>query len=119
MPDDVVVFHAHFSESVGSVLAHADAVAPAASGEGIADDAVAGIAFVDDKKLFAKPQGRAYLSAFERLDAVRTDDLDLGRPPRIALLFYIHVIQRADAANVSQKAETEPPRPFYFTQISL
>ena len=41
MLDDVVVFHAHFGHTEGSVLAHADAVAPAAAGEGVARDLVA------------------------------------------------------------------------------
>ncbi len=36
VPDYSVVFDAHFGEAKGAVLAHADAVAPASAGEGVA-----------------------------------------------------------------------------------
>ena len=58
--DDLVVFDAHFCHSVGAVLAHADAVAPAAACEGVAGDVDARVAFVITNKLLfsvAVPSG--------------------------------------------------------------
>lgn len=46
---DRIVFKAHFRKAVGAILAHPDAVSPAAAGERIACNAVSGIAFVDDE----------------------------------------------------------------------
>ena len=51
MLDDLVVFDAHFGKAEGSVLAHADAVAPPAAGECVAGDGRAAVAFVHDEKL--------------------------------------------------------------------
>ena len=52
MFDDLFIFDAHFGKAVGSVLTHADAVAPAAAGKRIACSGRAVVTFVHDKKLF-------------------------------------------------------------------
>lgn len=100
VPDDVVKLDAHFCEAEGSVLAHPDAVAPAAAGERIARNAVARVALVDNEELLPQPKCRADPPAFQRLDPVRADDLDLGRPPRIAPRFDVHIVECPDAADV-------------------
>ena|ERR1700687_3454986 len=69
------------SQPIRAHLAHADAMAPAASGKNKANDVTAvAVQAIDDKELFAQAQGRANASTANVAHALRADNFEVDHP---------------------------------------